>query len=304
MNCIETQQLTHRFSDGNPVLKGIDLKVPEGSIYGFLGPNGAGKTTTMKLVLGLLKKQEGGISVFGRELEKERIQILQDVGSLVEAPSLYGHLSARDNLRIWCNVYGCDTSRIDEVLKLVDLDYTAKKKSRKFSLGMKQRLSIAVALLHEPKLLVLDEPTNGLDPNGILEMRELLKRINKETGVTIFISSHLLSEIEKLVNHVGIIHRGEMIFQGTMPELQRMQKLEAGLFVGCDQKEKVVAHAAEKGWKSVEEDDGVVLHGCPDSEVAALNTQLVQAGVAIHQLATRKNDLEAIFMDITKTEQA
>src|SRR5436190_234998 len=228
MNCVETHNLVFRFSKEEIVLNDINLAVGEGTIYGFLGPNGAGKTTTLKLVLGLLEKQQGEILVFGKPFKENRIEILKKIGSLIESPSLYGHLTARDNLRVLQAIYQCPKSRIDEVLAMVGLPNTGKKKAHQFSLGMKQRLSIAIALLHSPSLLILDEPTNGLDPNGIIEMRELLKRLNSEYGITILVSSHLLAEIEKLVTHVGIIHKGRMMFQGTLENLIDKQH-ETGL---------------------------------------------------------------------------
>ena len=177
MYCIETINLSHKFSADEKVLNNVNLQVEEGTIYGFLGPNGAGKTTTLKLILGLLKKQQGEILVFGKPFQQNRIEILKNIGSMIESPSIYGHLTAIENLRILQKVYQCPKQRITEVLDLVDLANTGNKKTSNFSLGMKQRLAIAIALLHSPKLLILDEPTNGLDPNGILEIRELLQNL-------------------------------------------------------------------------------------------------------------------------------
>ena len=179
MYCIETKNLTHKFTEHDAVLRAINMQVPQGSIYGFLGPNGAGKTTTLKLVLGLLKKQEGEIFIFNKPFANNRIELLKNIGSLIESPSLYGHLTATENLKVWQKLFQCPKTRIQEVLEIVGLTNTGNKKASNFSLGMKQRLSIAVALLHNPSLLLLDEPTNGLDPNGIIEMRELLKQLNK-----------------------------------------------------------------------------------------------------------------------------
>ncbi|HEX4384691.1 MAG TPA: ATP-binding cassette domain-containing protein, partial [Myxococcales bacterium] len=178
MLAIETTGLTHSFSRG-PALEDVCLSVPEGSIYGFLGPNGAGKTTALRLVLGLLRLQQGSIRVFGAQLSRD---VLGRIGSSIESPSLYAHLTARENLAVWRTVYGCRVSRIDEALRLAGLGDTGKKRAGQFSLGMKQRLSIAVALLHEPRLLILDEPTNGLDPHGVAEIRELLLKLNREQG--------------------------------------------------------------------------------------------------------------------------
>jgi ABC-type multidrug transport system ATPase subunit len=216
--CLETTNLSHRWNARTPVLQAINLRVPKDSIYGFLGPNGAGKTTTLKLILGLLQKQQGEITVFGQNWEGHRLEILPRIGSLIESPSLYAQLTASENLRVLQKVYRCPKSRIDEVLALTRLSDTGKKKAGKFSFGMKQRLAIAIALLNDPTLLILDEPTNGLDPEGIIEMRELFKELNKR-GVTILISSHLLGEMEKLITHAGIIHKGQLLYQGTLKEL-------------------------------------------------------------------------------------
>ena len=218
--CLETTNLSHRWNARTPVLQAINLRVPNDSIYGFLGPNGAGKTTTLKLILGLLQKQQGGITVFGRNWEGHRMEILHRIGSLIESPSLYAQLTASENLRVLQKIYRCPKSRIDEVLQLTRLTETGAKKAGKFSFGMKQRLAIAIALLNDPALLILDEPTNGLDPEGIIEMRELLKQLNSQ-GVTILISSHLLGEMEKLITHAGIIHKGQLLYQGTLKELHQ-----------------------------------------------------------------------------------
>ncbi|HEY4205507.1 MAG TPA: ATP-binding cassette domain-containing protein [Puia sp.] len=217
--CLETTGLSHRFAGQGPVLQSVGLRVPEGSIFGFLGPNGAGKTTTLRLVLGLLKKQQGEIRVLGQPFAEHRLAILRKLGSLIESPSIYAHLTASENLRILQKVYRCPLDRIDHVLQITGLGETGGKKAGAFSLGMKQRLGISIALLNDPLLLILDEPTNGLDPEGIIEMRELFRQLNRQ-GVTILISSHLLGEMEKLITHAGIIHKGELLFQGTLDELR------------------------------------------------------------------------------------
>ena len=226
MHAIETIGLSHTFSN-EVALRDVHLAVPSASIYGFLGPNGAGKTTTLRLVLGLLRRQHGTIEVFGRSLDRHRLEILRRVGSSIESPSVYGQLTARENLEVWRRVFRCPSRRIAQVLELVGLASTGSKRADQFSLGMKQRLSIAVALLHEPTLLILDEPTNGLDPHGILEMRALLSTLNTEHGVTVLVSSHILSEIERIVTHVGVIHRGTMKFQGTLAALLSRQETSA-----------------------------------------------------------------------------
>jgi ABC-type multidrug transport system ATPase subunit len=224
---LETDGLRYQFSRGVRVLDGIGLQVPEGSIYGFLGPNGAGKTTTLRLVLGLLRRQQGAIRLFGRPLEEDRLGVLRRVGSLIETPSIYGQLTASENLEVWRKLYGCNRGRIGFVLRLVGLSDTGRKRAGHFSLGMKQRLGIAIALLSDPSLLILDEPTNGLDPGGMVEMRELLLRMNREQGVTILVSSHLLGEMQKLVTHVGIINNGRLLYQGLLGELVTAGDLES-----------------------------------------------------------------------------
>ena len=220
-NCLETSELSYRFSRNSIVLDKIDLRVPEGSIYGFLGPNGAGKTTTLRLLLGLLRKQQGRILFFGRPFERRQDRCLKE-----------GGIADREPLRIWtpngCGKPGCLaenlsmplTERIALVLEWAGLAGTGRKKAGQFSLGMKQRLGIAIALLNDPSLLILDEPTNGLDPGGMIEIRELLQQLNREQGVTILLSSHLLSEMEKLVTHTGIIHKGRLLFQGSLEQLR------------------------------------------------------------------------------------
>lgn len=216
---LETDGLSHRFSR-TLVLDQIGLRVPEGSIYGFLGPNGAGKTTTLRLVLGLLGKQQGRILFFGKPFEEHRVATLKKLGTLIESPSVYAQLTAAENLAVWQQLYRCPKERIATVLQWVGLTDTGRKKAGHFSMGMKQRLGIAVALLNDPALLVLDEPTNGLDPGGMKEVRELLQRLNRDQGVTILLSSHLLYEMEKLVTHTGIINKGRLIFQGPLHELK------------------------------------------------------------------------------------
>lgn len=201
----------------------LDMYVKEGRIYGFLGPNGAGKSTTLKMLLGLVHPTRGEIEIFGKRLTaRNRIGILQDVGSLIESPSYYGHLTAGENLKIVATMLNVPKSNINKVLEIVRLDKQKSKKTSAFSLGMKQRLGLATALLAFPKLLILDEPTNGLDPAGIQEMRELIISLPKEYGMTVIVSSHLLSEIDQIADDVGIIGNGRMMYQGTLNGLHAM----------------------------------------------------------------------------------
>jgi lantibiotic transport system ATP-binding protein len=296
--CLQTQGLSYSFSKRENVLNNINLRVKEGSIYGFLGPNGAGKTTTLRLVLGLLKKQQGTISIFGKPFQQHRLEILQQTGSLIESPSLYTHLTAVENLLLLQKIYQCPRERIQKVLELVGLPGTGSKKVSQFSLGMKQRLSIAVALLNSPSLLILDEPTNGLDPNGIIEIRELLKNINRQQGVTIVVSSHLLSEIEKLVTHVGVIHKGNMLFQGTLVELQGKQLKSSFLEFETNDDVTSLRVIRDNNMEAHAGNGKIVLNIMEKEKIAFINEQLVKNGVAVYSISTIKNDLEAIFMNL------
>jgi ABC-2 type transport system ATP-binding protein len=300
MNCLETHNLSYKFSENETVLDTINLRVPVGSIYGFLGPNGAGKTTTLRLVLGLLKKQTGIINVFDKPFDEHRIEILQRTGSLIESPSIYVHLTATENLSLLQKIYQCPKARVQEVLEMVGLAHTGKKKAGKFSLGMKQRLSIAIAMLHNPSLLILDEPTNGLDPNGILEVRELLKKINAEQKTTIIISSHLLAEIEKMVTHVGIINKGKLIFQGTMEELHLEQIQSAFISIETNNAEKAMQLIASAQLAPVLRHGQIIIPNMEKGMIAKLNRSLVENNIEVYSITTVKNDLESIFMDLTK----
>jgi len=297
---IETRELTHRFSAAEDVLRRVSLQVTTGSIYGFLGPNGAGKTTTLRLVLGLLKNQSGTVHVFDLPLARHRVDILRRVGSSIESPSLYAHLTARENLAIWQTVFRCNASRIDEVLRLVRLADTGRKLTGQFSLGMKQRLSMAIALLHEPSLLILDEPTNGLDPHGILEFRDLLITLNREHGTTIVVSSHLLSEVERLVTDVGIISRGVMMFQGPLASLVARQQESSFTTIDTSDNRRALQIIVEGGWTARLERDKVIVPPLPPAELGRINRGLVLAGVTVHEIATSGRNLESIFLDLVE----
>ena len=295
---LETSNLCHRFHHQGPALKNINMQVPENSIYGFLGPNGAGKTTTLKIILGLLKKQAGTVSVFGKSFDSDRIAILRQTGSLIESPSLYSQLTAMENLKVFQSIFQCPPAYMQEVLKLTGLNDTGRKQAGQFSLGMKQRLGIAVALLNRPTLLVLDEPTNGLDPNGIIEIRELLKSINREKGTTILISSHLLPEIEKLATHTGIIHKGELLFQGGMDELLLKRNQSSHLLLDTSNAERTISILKEYKIDTKDE-SGKLLIPTPDREcIAAINQRLVSEGISVYAIQHMQHNLETIFMNL------
>jgi ABC-2 type transport system ATP-binding protein len=298
MYLLETENLCYQFRKEEPILKNIRLQVPEGSIYGFLGPNGAGKTTTLKLILGLLRKQQGEIRIFGKNLAVNRLSILQQTGSLIESPSLYLHLTARENLLLYQRIYQCKISRITEVLELTGLSNTGNKRCSSFSLGMKQRLAIAVALLHHPRLLILDEPTNGLDPTGIIEIRELLKSINRNMGITILISSHLLSEIEKLATHTGIIHKGQLVFQGTFPQLMKQQQSASRLIYQTSNNQAAHNFFQHRNIDVQLEEDKLVLPFLPKDTVAQLNRALILEGIHLYQVHQPESSLEQTFINL------
>jgi ABC-type multidrug transport system ATPase subunit len=298
MHILETRDLVHSFSSDEVVLNGIILQVEAGSIYGFLGPNGAGKTTTLRLILGLLARQQGSISIFGKDLARDRIEILRQVGSLIESPSIYTHLTAEENLRLLQKVYRCPISRIGEVLELVGLADTRKKRAGQFSLGMKQRLSIAIALLNSPRLLILDEPTNGLDPNGMIEIRELMRKLNREQGITILVSSHLLAEIDRLVSHLGIIHHGRMLFQGTLDELKEKQQQSVSVVLETSDSERTREVLAAMKLAARFSNGRCSLPALPKETIAEINRQLVLKGIDVYEVSVEKNDLERIFIDL------
>ena len=297
---IKTQNLNFSFSSGVKTLDNVNLDVPQGSIYGFLGPNGAGKTTTLRLLLGLLRNQQGTIEIFDKQFSSHRLEILRKLGSLIEQPSLYLHLTAKENLDIYRRIYECERSRIPEVLKTVGLDNTGKKKIKQFSLGMKQRLSIAIALLHQPQLLILDEPTNGLDPNGIIEVRELMKKLNKEHGTTVLVSSHILNEVERMATHVGIIHKGRLLFQGRLHELQQMKTKQSLLEIETSDNSRSLQLMKDQ-FASQESGGKIILPFQNKEQTAAINKLLVQGGVDVYALHPQQSDLEQLFMDITNT---
>ncbi len=221
MQIVETRKLTKQYG-ARTVVNQVSLSVPEGCVYGFIGPNGAGKSTTMKMLLGLVKPSSGEIFLLGKQMgERNRLELLRQTGSLIESPSCYGHLTGEENLGIVAELKNVPKKDIDRVLEIVELKDSRKRKVKEYSLGMRQRLGIAQALLGNPKLLILDEPTNGLDPSGIQQMRELIRDMPNRCGATVLISSHLLSEMEQMVDQVGIINHGQLLFQGALTALRQ-----------------------------------------------------------------------------------
>ncbi len=294
---IETVGLTYNFGS-QTVVKDLSLQVPKGSIYGFLGPNGAGKTTTIKILLNLLKSPSDQVFIFGKEINNNRITSLKRMGALVEQPAIYTHLTGKENLVNRCILLGINKSKSIEMLSLVGLTDAADKKAGNYSLGMKQRLGIALALISDPELLLFDEPTNGLDPNGIIEIRNLMIDLTTKHGKTILVSSHLLAEIERTATHVGIINKGELLFQGTIQELQNLSKPIVKIDVNDIAIAKNILITA--GAEVITEDEqsiSVTFKGKED--MGKLNSLLIKNDIIVYSLAKEKKDLENLFLDIT-----
>ena len=297
MNIIETHDLCKQYGNTLRVAH-LDLSVPEGSVYGFLGPNGAGKSTTLKMLLGLVRPTAGDIRVLGKRMDSaNRLTILRQVGSLIESPSYYGHLTGEENLRIVQTLRGAPEKNIREVLQIVRLDGQRGKKVAHYSLGMKQRLGLAAALLGYPKLLILDEPTNGLDPAGIQEMRELICDLPERFGMTVVVSSHLLSEIDQMADHVAIIREGELVFQDTLEALHGRSRHHLALRTTNN----AVARAILQE-KSVpcQEEEGYLILPILSDELAGQFTRLLGArNLGVIRLEERQKSLEDIFLELT-----
>ena len=284
----------------------INLAVPEGAVYGFLGPNGAGKSTTMKMLLGLIKPTCGDITVLGTAFaadgkksvgEKERLAILKQTGSLIETPSYYGHLTGRENLQIICRLKNIPESEISEVLALVRMENQQDKKAGQYSLGMKQRLGLAGALLGNPKLLLLDEPTNGLDPAGIQEMRELIRTLPQNRHITVMVSSHLLSEIDQMVDYVGVINKGQLIYQDSLLRLHEHSKKE--LCLRTTNNNRSLCLLQENQIACRVEQDRLLFAETEDEQTAFLMLTLVREGIGILRLEEQQKSLEDIFLSLT-----
>ena len=296
---IETSELNYMFRYGRKVVNNVSLKVPEGSIFGFLGPNGAGKTTTIRLLTGMLENDRDNIFIHGNSLKKNLPGIFEGIGALIETPSLYLHLNGRDNLRVITRLRKMDEKKVDEVLQIVGLFNDRKRKVKEYSLGMKQRLGVAMALLPDPSLLILDEPANGFDPAGIIEIREMLKRLNKDHGKTIFVSSHLLNEVEKTCTHVGIIHKGVMRFQGTMADLQTSAGHGKLVTIKVDDTSKWKNYIAEKYPQATSTINSEFILPVENSDdITNITRDLVMQGVPVKGVRTNEG-LEEWFIKMT-----
>lgn len=297
-NIIEIQNLNFGFDKTKLILKDVSLMVPKGSIYGFLGSNGAGKSTTMRLIMGLFNDDHHSVKVFDTSVSDLYPEGFNRIGSLIDYPAFYDHLSGYDNLKIVCILRNLKDAKIDEILELVGLSEARNIKMKKYSLGMKQRLAIGLALISDPELLVLDEPVNGLDPNGMKEVRELLIKLNQEHGVTVFISSHLLLEIEKMVTHIGIISHGEIKFQGSKEELNELYRFQKTKFSLKNAKSFEALLAENYQVEFNNETDCEIVTSSPQ-QIAEINKILVNNGAQIYQISPA-GGLEEWFMEISK----
>lgn len=295
---IATSGLTRHFGMVRAV-DGIDLCVPSGSVFGFLGPNAAGKTTTIRMLLGLTRPDRGEIRLLGRPMTRAtRRRALRRVGALVQTPSLYPHLSGTENLRVTQHLLDIDRAHIDRVLDIVALRRDAGRLVKTYSHGMRQRLGLAMALLAEPDLLILDEPTDGLDPAGIHDMRELIRGLPTDHGITVFLSSHLLAEVEHLATHVGIIGQGQLLFQGTLTEFRTRHRERAILEV--DHPTQATDALRNAGFTGVTMDGSIVTVTLTSrAETAQIAAAVVHAGVSLYRLHTTSPSLEELFLHLT-----
>ena len=298
---IETKDLTRKFGSQTAVSQ-LNLTVPKGVVYGFLGPNGAGKTTTIRMILGLVRPTSGEIRVFDKTLSKNRIDILKNVGSLVENPSYYGHLTGRENLRVLSYLLGVTEQRINEVLEIVRLTKAANKKTKGYSLGMKQRLGIAMALLGNPQLLILDEPTNGLDPSGIHEIRELIIEMPRQYGITVLVSSHLLSEMDQMASQVGIINQGELIFNGDIESLRQQSAPRLHFYLDNVERAKQIVNSF--GYEAEMHRGRITLASLDYQKSAKLTASFVRDGIDVYRINETKPNLEETFLKLVGKENS
>lgn len=301
---VNTQNLNFSYTKTRKDIEDLNLRVPKGSIYGFLGPNGSGKSTTIRLILGLLKHQSGSVTLFGKKFNsKSRLKSLNKIGALIENPSLYKHLSAVDNLKIAANYrQNISLERIDEVLEVVKLTEAKHKKVKAYSLGMQQRLGLAISLLSNPELIILDEPTNGLDPKGIIEMRTLIKELNEKYEATVFISSHLLSEIEKTCTHVGIIRNGKMLFQDTVTKLKESKDQKTVINLEVDKCKEALAVLESLHTENISTENSFIQFEVANKDkITKVIDALRAKNISIYQV-TIKNNLEELFLSLTEND--
>ncbi|WBW99105.1 ABC transporter ATP-binding protein [Oceanirhabdus sp. W0125-5] len=296
---LKVSNLSKSFGKKN-VVKSLNLEVEKGDVFGFLGPNGAGKTTTIRMMLGLIKMNEGEVSINGYNVKTDFSKAIESVGAVVESPKFYEYLSGYDNLKLIANLHkNISKDRINEVLEIVGMKKRAKDKMKTYSLGMKQRLGIARALLNNPQLIILDEPTNGLDPQGMVEVRELIIKLAKEENITFFISTHLLHEVELMCNRVAIINQGETIVQGTVSELLDKDHDSIELITQNNQLAKELIEKLNYA-EHVEDTDKGILITLDEKKSGVLNSYLNENGVVVEYLIPKNQSLEEFFIETTE----
>lgn len=297
---IETRDLTRRFGRRTAV-EAVSMTVPERAVYGFLGRNGAGKTTTLKMLLGLIRPDAGTARVGGVDVVRDRMGAARKVGALLEAHGFYGNLSGRENLDLTRTLLGLPKREIDRVLEVVEMTADAGRRVAGYSLGMRQRLGLARAMLGAPPVLILDEPTNGLDPDGIADMRRFLRSLPERTGATVLLSSHLLGEIEQTATHVGILGQGRLVLEGALERLKA--DLAPEIAFAVDDAARGAALATARGFEVATEEDGLVARLKPGEDArtaaAALNRALVEADVAVFSIGARPRSLEGIYREVS-----
>jgi ABC-2 type transport system ATP-binding protein len=278
-------------------LKGLDLDVPEGGVFGFLGPNGSGKTTTIRCLLGLTRRGRGRCEILGQDTPTGLPSVISDIGSIVETPAFFNGMSGRRNLQLLARVYGIDDKAVDEQLATVDLTDRGKDLVKNYSLGMKQRLGIAAALLKDPKLLLLDEPANGLDPAGIKEIRELLRRLGRE-GRTVFVSSHILSEVQQTCDRVAIVSRGRCVTSGFVSDVLQQGKA-TGLIARLDDLDTGLGLLTAAGIAATRADDSLRIE-LPPEQASTVTRVLADGGLYLSELRKDELDLETVFLELTR----
>lgn len=296
---LQTNHLT-KIIDGKELVTDVNIHVKKGEIYGFLGPNGAGKTTVMKMITNLWKPTKGTVELFGKTLETTSYEVLKRMGSIIEFPTFYEHISGKDNLQLHCEYMGYyNKGSIDEVLEMLNLGEAANKPVKSYSLGMKQRLGIARAILCKPELVVLDEPTNGLDPAGMKQLRDLFKMLCSEYGITLIISSHLLSEIESIADKIGVINHGRMMKEISMKEISEMNTAYIELAVTDTQKAAyVLAEKMELNNFKIINDSKIRIYEV-NVTIQKISKELMLNGVEITSINKHTETLEDYFLKMT-----
>ncbi len=302
---IETHELSRRFRDRIAV-DAVSMTVPEKAVYGFLGRNGAGKTTTLKMLLGLIRPSGGTARVAGVDVARDRLAAARRVGALLEAHGFYGNLSGRENLDLTRTLLGLPKSEVGRVLEVVEMAEHARRRVSDYSLGMRQRLGLARAMLGAPPVLILDEPTNGLDPDGIADMRRFLKSLPERSGATVLLSSHLLGEIEQTATHVGILSHGRLVLEGELGRLKA--DLAPEIALETDDAARAAALAQARGFDVLHADDGLVARLNPGEDPrtasAALNRAMVEADIEVFAIGARSRSLEGIYREVSPPSPA